>query len=265
MLARLLGIDALGRVLTYALLAGLLIPLAVMLVFSLNSTNSVSWPPAGLSLQWYADALGDRRLMQVIGNSAMLALTVGIAATLLGLAAGFMVGRLNSRFARFVLALTLVPLLAPPLLIALGLVVLLTSAGIRLSYFSVWIGHVTITLPFATLIISSRVANLDRRLEDASADLGAGRVRTFFQVVLPQLFPAIRAAFLFSFVLSFNELVLALFLAGRDQTFPAFMYALFSQVLTPQFYAASSLMVIVAIVLLLFERAAVRSLRKVRS
>lgn len=258
---RMLGMASLGRVLTGLLLVLLLVPLAIMLTFSLNSTNSVSWPPAGVSLRWYADALGDRRLVEVVGNSALLALSVAAASTLIGLAAGVVIGRYRGRVQRVLIGLTVVPLIVPPLLIALGLVVLLTSIGIRLSFFSVFIGHVTLTLPFATLIIASRAATLDRRLEDASRDLGAGWVRTAFEVVLPQLYGAIRTAFLFTYVLSFNELVLALFLAGADQTFPAFMFALFTQVLTPQFYAASSLMVMIAIVLLLIERAAVRRLQ----
>lgn len=259
---KLLSVESIGRVLTGLLILGLLVPLVVMFIFSLNSTNSVSWPPAGVSLQWYADALRDRRLLEVIRNSALLALATALTSTLVGLGAGFMIGRSQGKPPRIVMALTLVPLLAPPLLIALGLVVLLTSVGIRLSFFAVWLGHVTVTLPFATLIIAARTATLDRRLEDASTDLGASWLRTTLQVVLPQLFPSIRTAFLFCFVLSFNELVLALFLAGPDQTFPAFMYALFSQVLTPQFYAASSLMVLIAVAVLLFERAAVKTLKK---
>jgi ABC-type spermidine/putrescine transport system permease subunit II len=258
------GVEAVGRILAWAMVFVLLVPLFVTVVLSFNSTTNVSWPPAGFSLDWYWEAFRNRRLLEVVGNSARLALATALATTVIGTVAGFAIARYGGRFGRIVLGLALVPLLAPPILIALGLVVLVTSVGFKLSFGALWLGHVTIALPFAVLIVASHASALDRRLEDASTDLGASWLRTMAMVVLPQLVPAIRSSFFFAFIISFNEVVLAIFLAGADQTFPAFMFGLFKQVITPEFYAASSFMVLIAVVFLIAERATVRAIQRLR-
>jgi ABC-type spermidine/putrescine transport system permease subunit II len=239
----------------------LLLPLVVVIVMSFNSTNSVSWPPAGFSLQWYEDVLGSERIRQVVGNSVKLALATALASTVLGTLAGFGLVRYTFWGRRLTGGLVVLPILVPGLLLALSLVIVLTTLlNLRLSLLTLWVGHVTITLPFTALIVASRAASLDRRLEDASRDLGAGWLRTMAYVVLPALLPAIRAAFLFSIIISTNEVILALFLAGTDQTLPGYMFGEFLRVITPQVDAISTLLVLLAVIVLAAENAAARAL-----
>lgn len=253
--------DRICRVWTGVVFAFLLLPLVVVVVISFNNTNSVSWPPAGFSLRWYEDVLGSERIHQVVGNSLRLALATAVASTFVGTVAGFGLARYAFWGRRIVGVLVVLPILVPGLLLALGLLIVLTTLlNLRLSLLTLWIGHVTVTLPFAVLIVASRTSSLDRRLEDASRDLGAGWGRTMAQVILPALLPAIRAAFLFCLVISLNEVIMALFLAGTDQTLPGYMFGEFMRVITPQVDAVSTLLVVLAVVVLAAENGAARAL-----
>ncbi|MCC6313870.1 MAG: ABC transporter permease [Thermomicrobiales bacterium] len=253
--------DRFSAALTVVVFAALLLPLVVVVVMSFNASNSVSWPPSGFSLQWYAEALDKARVREAALNTLRLGLTTALASTALGTITGFALVRYSFRGRNLTAALVVLPVLVPALLLGLGLVIVLTGLlHLRLSLLTLWVGHVTFTLPFTTLIVASRAVSLDRRLEDASRDLGAGWLRTMVQVVLPPLLPAVRAAFLFSFIISMNEVVLALFLAGTDQTLPGYMFGEFLRVVTPEIDAISTLMVVLAVAVLAIENVAARAL-----
>lgn len=236
----------------------LLVPLGVAVVISFNNVASLSFPPHGLSPRWYTQVVGDLAIQQAFPTSLAVAITVGLIATLIGVAAGYGLGRYRFFGRSTVLGLIVLPIVLPGLLLAMGLVLVFTTFGIQLSMWTLAIGHVTLTLPFAILIVATQTLTLDRRLEDASRVLGASWVYTIRRVVLPALAPAIRGAFLFSMVISFNEVILAIFLSGTDHTLPAYMFSEFNQVLTPEFDAISTSIVALAIALLVFERFAIR-------
>lgn len=253
--------DRICRVITFLVFAGLLAPLLVVVVMSFNASNSVSWPPAGFSLQWYEEVITSSRVRDVARNSIQLALLTALASTFLGTIAGYALVRYSFWGRRLVAGLAVLPVLVPAILLAFGMIIVLTSLlGLRLSLVTLWVGHVTITLPFATLLVASRAVTLDRRLEDASRDLGAGWWRTMLRVVLPPLMPAVRAAFLFCIVISLNEVIFALFLAGIDQTIPGYLYGEFLRVITPEVNAISTLMVLLAVIVLAVENVATRAL-----
>lgn len=253
--------DRICKVITALVFAALLAPLLVVVIMSFNATNSVSWPPAGFSLQWYEQVVTSNRIREVTRNSIQLAVVTAVTSTLLGTIAGYALVRYTFWGRRFIAGLVVLPVLVPALLLAFGMIIVLTSLlGLRLSLLTLWVGHVTITLPFVTLIVASRAVTLDRRLEDASRDLGAGWWRTMFRVVLPPLMPAVRAALLFSMVISLNEVIYALFLAGIDQTIPGYMYGEFLRVITPEVNAISTLMVLLAVLVLAVENVATRTL-----
>ena len=252
--------DRFALIMTVVIFAFLLLPLLVVIVMSFNSSSDVSWPPSGFSLTWYREVVANERIVDVAKNSLKLALLTSLFSTIIGTLAGFALMRYSFLGRKPVLVLSVLPILIPSILLALGLVIVTTTVlGQKLSMRTLLIGHITITLPFVILIVASRASSLDRRLEDASRDLGAGWLRTMIFVVLPALSPAIRGAFLFSFVISMNEVILALFLAGSDQTLPGFMFSQFQRVITPEIDAISTLMVMMAVLVLVIESAATRA------
>jgi ABC-type spermidine/putrescine transport system permease subunit II len=133
----------------------------------------------------------------------------------------------------------------------------MTFAGVTLGYGSMIIGHVLVSIPFATLIIRAAAATLDVRLEDASADLGANEWQTFRMVTLPQLMPAIATAFILSATLSFDNLVMSTFTSGvGTTTLPLRIYSMLKLGITPEINALGAMMVVanVAILLLVMGR-----------
>lgn len=256
--------DRLVSVVVYAVFAALLLPLGLVVLFSFNNATNISWPFKGFSLRWYEYLFHQPRVYEVTLNSLQLAAIVGLTATVLGTLGGIALARHTFRGKAWLERLRLLPIIMPHLMIALGLVVLFVSLGFSLSFWAVAIGHITITLPFALLIIQSRMVGFDTRLEDASRDLGAGWSTTYRRVVLPIISPAIRAAFFFALIISLNEVIIAFFLAGYDTTLPVYMYGQFLRVISPESNAISGVMVVLAAAMLLFERLVTRALTEVR-
>jgi spermidine/putrescine transport system permease protein len=257
--------DRLVDAVVYTVFAALLLPLALVVLFSFNNATSIAWPFKGFSLRWYAYLFNQPRVYDVTLNSLQLAALVALTATILGTLGGIALARHTFRGKAWLERLRLLPIVMPQLMIALGLVVLFVSIGFSLSLWAVAIGHITITLPFALIIIQSRMTGFDTRLEDASRDLGAGWAMTYRRIVLPIISPAIRAAFFFALIISLNEVIIAFFLAGYDTTLPVYMYGQFLRVITPESNAISGVMVALAGVMLLSERLVMRALTDVRS
>lgn len=251
---------ALSLLLTLALFLFLLLPLGIVLVQSLNDSRLGLWPPSSLSLTWYAAAVGDQRVHDVFMTSVQLAVAVAAISTMLGGMAGYAIGRYRFRGRTAVGAIVVFPILLPALLLAMGLIIVLTSVGIHLSFWALLFAHVTVVLPFATLIVAVQSSSFDSALEDASRDLGASWFYGVRRVVIPNLAGALRAALLFSFVLSFNESILALFLGGVDQTLPAYMFGEFQQLMTPEVDAIAALLVGLAALALVAEPVVLRRL-----
>ncbi len=256
--------DRVVSLVVFTVFAALLLPLVLVVLFSFNNASSISWPFKGFSLRWYEYLFNQPRVYDVTLNSLQLAAIVGLTATVLGTLGGIALARHHFRGKAILERLRLLPIVMPQLMIALGLVVFFVSIGFSLSVWAVAIGHITITLPFTLLIIETRLAGFDTRLEDASRDLGADWATTYRRIVLPIISPAIRAAFFFAVILSLNEVIIAFFLAGYDTTLPVYMYGQFLRVITPESNAISGVMVTLASAMLLLERVVTRALLEAR-
>jgi spermidine/putrescine transport system permease protein len=134
------------------------------------------------------------------------------------------VGRYTFRGKALLIGLTVLPLLVPFVVLAVALLLLFAALDIQRSLWTIGLAHTVVCLPYVVLIVWTRVSGLDPYLEDAAMDLGADYPTTLRRVVVPILSPAILAAFLTAFTVSFDEFALALFLAGRDPTFPVYLY-----------------------------------------
>lgn len=202
------------------LLALLYLPISILFVFSFSSNTSISFPLRGFTLEWYGKVFADRSLLAAIWNSVQVAIASSTVATALGTAVALLLVRYEFRGKQLLAALAVLPLIAPAVVLAVALLILFRAFDLPLSIVSVGAAHVVVALPFTTLIVFARLAGFDRSLEDAAMDLGASYPTTLRLIVLPIIAPAILAAWLVAFTVSFDEVALALFLAGRDPTFP---------------------------------------------
>lgn len=217
---------------------------------------------SGFTTQWITGALGNAGLMEDLLVTAQIAFATAMLATPLGLLAARTYTALTGHRDTF-LAFVLLPALVPGIVYGLSLSVLLRVSGLQTSMFTIILGELTWTLPFATLIILTALSSFDTQLREASSDLGASRLETFRHVELPIIFPGLLGAFLFSFLLAFNEYIRAFFLQGRYSTLPI---TLFSRInaggIDTEMYGLAAVTVAITIafllVLIVVQRAATR-------
>jgi spermidine/putrescine transport system permease protein len=192
-------------------------------VFSINANTTLSFPLRGLSLEWYERLFATPALLSSIRNSLVVAVASSVAATVLGTMVAILLSRFSFRGRGLLTGLAIGPLLIPYVVLAVALLVLFTALGIDRSLLTVGVAHAIVAMPYTTLIILARLIAAEPQLEEAAMDLGATYPGTLRLVVIPMAAPAIASAWITAFTVSFDEFALALFLAGRDQTFPVYL------------------------------------------
>jgi len=209
----------------YWLLIGLLyLPIALLFIFSVNANTTLSFPLKGFSLAWYERLFETPALLHAVVNSLIVGLASSVAATTIGTMLAILLSRFNFRGRGALTGLAMLPLIVPYVVLAIALLILFRAFGVQLSLVTIAIAHVVVALPYTTLIVLARLIGFDQQLEEASMDLGASYPATIRLVVLPIAAPAIVSAWITAFTVSFDEFALALFLTGRDPTFPVYLY-----------------------------------------
>jgi putative spermidine/putrescine transport system permease protein len=205
----------LGRLVVWAILIFMTVPTVVVVVASFNPTAILSFPPDGLSLRWYENALTYPQFRKAAVNSLIVTAASALIAIPLGTAAALALVRHRPRGAAFWNTVILSPLVIPGVAAGLGFLILAARLGLLQSRALLIVAHVVIVLPFVVRSVTVSVANLDPMLERAAASLGASPWRTFRRVTLPLLRPGLFAAFLFAVIVSANEFVVSLFITNR--------------------------------------------------
>ncbi|WP_126947358.1 ABC transporter permease subunit [Xanthomonas sp. BRIP62409] len=243
-----------GRVLGGSVLAlgfgFLYLPILLLMVYSFNASRlAMVW--GGFSTRWYGELLRDRQLLDAAWVSLEVAFWTAGASTVLGTMAALAMVRMR-RFPGKTLfgALITAPLVMPEVIIGLSILLLLVSMGGVLGIaprgaVAIWAAHVTFTVSFVTVVISSRLQELDRSLEEAAMDLGATPLKVFFLITLPIIAPALASGWLLAFTLSLDDVVIASFLAGPSSTtLPIKVFASVRLGISPKINALATLMVL---------------------
>jgi spermidine/putrescine transport system permease protein len=221
----------------------LYLPILLLFAFSVSANTSLTFPLQGLTLKWYQEVLGNPSLVSAARNSLIVGTMAATAATALGFAVSLAYLRFRFRGRQALLGLAVAPLVVPAVVGGVALFLLFTTLGLPRSLLAVALGHSLVALPYATLILLARMIGLDPALEDAAMDLGATYPTTLRRVILPLIGPSLLSAWLTCFIVSFDEVALANFLAGGDPTFPVFLYG--------QLRFAQQLPVLIAMAMLL--------------
>ncbi len=207
------------------LIALLYLPIALLFLFSVNSSASLSFPIKQLTFDWYQKLFAADAVLRSARNSILVATGSSIAATVLGTMVSILMLRYKFRGQNILVALAVLPLIVPYVVLGVALLILFSVLHIERSLWTVGIAHTVVALPYTLLIIASRLAGFDSNLEEAAMDLGADYPTTLRRVVLPLIFPAMVSAWLTAFTVSFDEFALALFLAGTQPTFPVYLFS----------------------------------------
>ena len=199
-------------------------PIVSLMVFSFNESPLVtSW--SGFSLRWYGALFNDGALLSAAWLSFKIAAMTATAAVIIGTWAGYVLGRMG-RFRGFTLYVGMLsaPLVIPEVVLGISLLLMFVEMRGTLGWpaengaFTIWVGHVTLCMAFVAVVIQARIRDLDRSLEEAALDLSATPLTVFFRITLPLIMPALVSAWLLSFTLSLDDVVLASFLSGPGST-----------------------------------------------
>lgn len=229
----------------------LYLPLLFMVVFSFNSSRQDA-VFTGFSLRWY-EALGrDNKIVEGFWLSLQIALATGILSAVLGTFAAFVLVRYQRFVGRTVFSgMVNAPLVMPEVVIGLSL--LLLMVGIQNVFgwperglLTIILGHTLLGMAYAMVVVQSRLLEVDRSIEEAAMDLGARPFQVFLLVTLPNIAQAIMAAFLLSFTLSFDDVVISEFLSGPGvNTLPQVIFGYARRGINPTIYAAATLLIVV--------------------
>mgnify|MGYP001182681835 FL=1 len=227
------------------------LPVVVLVLFSFQDGLLPVPPFQGPSLQWYERMFDNRRLMEALLNSIVVATLSSVVATLLGFFAAHTLARKNMRFSGAARYFLMAPITVSYLIIGMGLLVTFNLLGVSRSLFVVVIGHVIINLPLCFAIIYSQMGDHQKNIERAARDLGATDLQTLVLITAPIMRPALFAAFCIAATLSWDEFIIAFLLSRFDVTLPVTIFEMLRAGLTPEVNAAGTVVFAISITMVL--------------
>jgi spermidine/putrescine transport system permease protein/putrescine transport system permease protein len=221
-------------------------PIAVVVLFSFNGQRSLQVLD-GLSFQWYREFFNDSELIDSLIASIEIAAVTTVAATILGTGLALGTVRSHTRGSGAVALLLLIPLVTPEIVAGVSAFVLFAQLGVQLSIYTIMLAHITFSISYVTVVVRGRLAAMGQELEEAALDLGATPWQAVRLVTLPALWPAILAAALIVFALSFDDFVLSFFTTGETpQPLPVRIYSALRFGISPTINAVGTVMMVVS-------------------
>jgi spermidine/putrescine transport system permease protein len=208
----------------FVFLVVLYVPILFLPLFSFNSSIYVAFPLQGFTTQWYREMMEHPQMWDALANSLKVGVVASVISTALGIFAAKAITRYRLPGKSPIVGFMMLPLVVPGIIFGVALLILMSRMGVPLSLYTVTLGHLLICTPFAIATLIPRFEGLDPSIEEASADLGENAWWTFWRVTFPAVYPGIIASLLLTFTISFDEFIMAFFLAGTEQTLPLYIW-----------------------------------------
>ncbi len=254
----------------------LYIPIGIIVLFSFNAGRHAS-DFQGFSVKWYGKALDNPFVMEALFTSLTVAFCTAVFASTFGTMAALALQRITGRLRAFYDGMIYVSIMIPGIVIGIATLIALVTVfdvlnplleslwpegdkapRLNLGYGSLIAAHTLFTMSLVIVIVRARIAGMDRALIEASADLYATPWGTFRQVTLPQLFPGILAGFLLSFTFSFDDFIIAFFVAGSETTLPIYVFSSIRRGVTPEINAIGTMVLAVSLIMLVAAQVLLR-------
>ena len=225
-----------------------LILLTVIYSFNESKISSV-WE--GFSLKWYAELFADRDIKEALMNSLILAVLSCVLAVLIGTSGALGMYRIRNRINDAVAYISLIPIMIPEIILGMVFLSVFSLMGLPFGMVTLVIAHTTFCVPYIYSMVKARLVGMDKSLEEAALDLGASPLRVFFDITLPLIMPAILSGVLLAFAMSFDDVVISIFVTGPTvNTLPVKIYTKLKTGVTPEINALATLMLAVILLLL---------------
>lgn len=242
----------------------LYLPIGLIFIYSFNGNalNMMIW--SGFSLDWYrsifgmANNLADNvqyiestdQLLGALRTSLSVALITALISTVIGTLTALAPARFRFRLQGFYRMLLFMPMMMPDVVLGISLLIFFVNIGIPLGKVSIIIGHCSFLVSYVFIVVSARLAGMDTRLEEASADLGASPWYTFRRITLPMILPGVIGGALLSFIISMDDLVITYFISGVDSTtLPVYIYGMIRRGIKPEINAIATLLILASLLI----------------
>ncbi|MEO9338510.1 ABC transporter permease [Mesorhizobium sp. SB112] len=236
--------------------AFLILPIIFIAALSFGSSQWLIFPPPGWTFKWYRDLFADPRWLEAAWTSFRIAIMVTVLSVVIGLIASFGLVRGRFRGREALRALFMTPMILPVVVLAVALYAFFLKIGLNGTTVGFVMAHLVLALPFSILALTGALEGFDRSIEDAAVLCGASPLEAKLRITLPSISHGLFSAAIFSFLTSWDEVVLAIFMASPTlQTLPVKIWATLRQDLTPVIAAASTLLIAVTILLMLLVAA----------
>ncbi|MCA0377900.1 MAG: ABC transporter permease [Actinobacteria bacterium] len=241
----------------------LIVPTLVIIPMSFNEAPSFNFPPKGFSTRWYENFFTDPNWLKALGASLQVAVLTMVVATAIGVMAATGLSKVKFRGKGLAEGYFLLPLIVPGIVLAVGLYSLFLRFNLLGTLPGFVLAHTIVAMPLVITNVMASMQGLDPRLEQASASLGAGRLRTFFSITLPLIAPGVTAGALFAFVTSFDEVILSLFIQSPAlQTLPVKIFNSVTQTNDPTVAAVAVITMLTSVVVMLIAQFATRKRKR---
>jgi len=239
--------------------AFLMLPILVIVPLSFNALpyftfneEMLKLNPDAYSLRWYQDMFANEQWIHSIKNSFIIGIAATLLATLLGTLAALGLSRPHMPWRIPIMSLLISPMIVPIIITAAGMFFFYSSVGLSQTTTGIILAHTALGTPFVVITVTATLFGFDTTLMRASANLGATPVQTFFRVVVPMILPGVISGGLFAFVISFDEVVCVIFLAGFEQrTIPRQMWAGIREQISPTILAVATLLIVFSVCMMI--------------
>ena len=240
------------------------IPVAVMIAFSFNDAKrNYSWE--GFTTQWYQKlfSFSNNTLWDALVYSLVIAVFATVISTVVGVLGGIGLKKFEFRAKKFINMMIYVPIIVPEIVLAVAMLIIFITLGVRMGMGTILIGHCTFCIPYAVVTIKGRISGDNETLEEASMDLGANRVQTFFRVTIPSIMPGIISSAFLCFTLSIDDVVMSNMLAGASQsTLPVLILSLNRTGISGDVNALTTVMILLMVAAMLMQNLLRKMLKK---
>ncbi|MGN0438931.1 MAG: ABC transporter permease [Lachnospiraceae bacterium] len=233
----------------------LFLPISVIVVNSFNATTSkpyLSWK--GFTFDWYIKLWDNTSLLSSFGNTMIIAVVSTVLATIIGTLGAVGMYRYKFRGKGLINSLLYIPVVIPEIVLGISLLTIFSNANVPRGMLTLILSHVTFSVPFVIFNVRARLAGYDISIEEASMDLGANRIVTFFEVTLPVLAPGITGGALLAFTLSIDDVIISYFVNGQTKTYPLKVMESIKSGVSPDVNALSTIILVGTIILVVLTQ-----------
>jgi len=233
------------------------LPLVVVVVFSFNDAKlPVAWK--GFSWRWYEALFRDAALMEALRNSLILGLVSSLAAAVVGTLGAIGMARVHYKTKGMMEYLSTVPIMLPEIILGMVFMAFFSLLRLPFGWPTLIIAHTSFCIPYVFLMVKARLVGIDKSIEEAARDLGASPARTFFDITLPLILPAVLSGCILSFAMSFDDVVISIFVNGPTlSTLPIKVYTQLRTGVTPEINALCT-MILITVILIQLASSALR-------